>query len=203
MERLLLAFVLIGTTLVKAWVKQIVASSSFYKAGYTSCGSETETAYITLVERVTYSPSDCSLLIHYNQASLRQYFASHAIGEISDMSNCTDVNGHFAYTITVLNANCTNVKAYVKELLMEETHGLINGTVTCVSAGISTSANANLIEITTTPPTAARPTPLVIVQGGAFPVAPLVIPYQLDYEETAEYVEESVSSFESMFITSL
>uniref|UniRef100_A0A7I4YGI8 Lipocalin n=1 Tax=Haemonchus contortus TaxID=6289 RepID=A0A7I4YGI8_HAECO len=187
-------------SIVKAWVKQIVASSSFYKAGYTSCGSETFTAYVTLIQPETYTPRLCSLLHRMNRTAF-QFFASQGIGDFSEVK-CTDVNGHFAQTYTLLNANCTRVKTYLEERLSVN-NDFINGTFTCVPAGTSTSANANLIEITAPPPTAAKPTPFVIVPGGALPVAPVVIPYQSDYEETVEHVEESVSSFESMSITSL
>ncbi|XGW13812.1 hypothetical protein V3C99_000256, partial [Haemonchus contortus] len=190
-------------SIVNAWVKQIVASSSFYKTGYTSCGSETFTAYVTLVTRLTYGPSECSLMNRINRTTTHQFFASRGIGDFSDQK-CTDVNGHLAETCTLLNANCTRVKMYVKRRLSVN-NDFINGTFTCVPAGTSTSANANLIEITTTPPTTTTTTatPLVIVPGGALPVAPVVIPYQSDYEETAEHVEESASLFESMSITSL
>uniref|UniRef100_A0A7I4YGN2 Flo11 domain-containing protein n=1 Tax=Haemonchus contortus TaxID=6289 RepID=A0A7I4YGN2_HAECO len=149
-------------SIVKAWIKQIVASSSFYKVGYTSCGSETETAYVTIVLKETYSPSRRSF--HYNQ---------------------------------------TSVKAWLKLIPIHDKDD-INGTVTCVPAGTSTSANANLIEITAPPPpTTTTATPLVILPGGALPAAPVITPYQSDYEEIAEHVEETVSSFESMSITSL
>nr|CDJ98132.1 unnamed protein product [Haemonchus contortus] len=190
-------------TEVNAWVKQIVASSSFYKTGYTSCGSETFTAHVTLVTRLTYGPSECSLMNRINRTTTHQFFASRGIGDFSDQK-CTDVNGHLAETCTLLNANCTRVKMYLKWRLSVN-NDFINGTFTCVPAGTSTSANANLIEITTTPPptTTTTATPLVIVPGGALPVAPVVIPYQSDYEETAEHVEESASLFESMSITSL
>nr|CDJ85067.1 unnamed protein product [Haemonchus contortus] len=237
MERLLFAFVLIGTTLiqqysasvgnfsdlnctntdgyftwtfkltdancsiVKAWIKQIVASSSFYKAGYTSCGSETETAYVILILKETYSPSERSRLDDYNQTATQQSFASLGLGDLSDM-NVTDVDGHFAFTYTFSNANCTKVKAWVKQGMKKSVY-YSNATVTCVHTGTPTSGNENLIEITTPPPTAATPTPLVIAPDAALPVAPLVIPYQLDYEETAEHVEESVSSFESMSFMNL
>ncbi|VDO91250.1 unnamed protein product [Haemonchus placei] len=184
-------------SIVNAWVKQIVASSSFYKTGYTSCGSETFTAYVTLVTRLTIHS------VRYTSHTTHQFFASRGIGDFSDQK-CTDVNGHLAETCTLLNANCTRVKMYVKRRLSVN-NDFINGTFTCVPAGTSTSANANLIEITTTPPppTTTTATPLVIVPGGALPVAPVVIPYQSDYEETAEHVEESASLFESMSITSL
>ncbi|XGW13814.1 hypothetical protein V3C99_000256, partial [Haemonchus contortus] len=57
-------------SIVNAWVKQIVASSSFYKTGYTSCGSETFTAYVTLVTRLTYGPSECSLMNRINRTPI-------------------------------------------------------------------------------------------------------------------------------------
>uniref|UniRef100_W6NB10 Uncharacterized protein n=1 Tax=Haemonchus contortus TaxID=6289 RepID=W6NB10_HAECO len=157
MERLLLAFVLIGTTLVR---------------------------------------SICYLL--YDKA---MDIASHPLN-FSNL-NLTDVDGHFAYTFTLFNANCTNVKAWLKLIPIHDKDD-INGTVTCVPAGTSTSANANLIEITAPPPpTTTTATPLVILPGGALPAAPVITPYQSDYEEIAEHVEETVSSFESMSITSL
>nr|CDJ91086.1 unnamed protein product [Haemonchus contortus] len=190
-------------SIVKAWIKQIVASSSFYKAGYTSCGSETFTAYVTLVTDVTYSPWERYVLNHNTVTSTKQSFASHGLGDPSDL-NITEVDGHYAITFTVLNANCTKVKAWLKRRLNNH-KDFINGTSTCVPAGISTSSNANLIVITAPPPPPATTTatPLVMLPGGALPAVPVVIPYQLDYEETAEPVEESVSSFESMSIMNL
>nr|CDJ96074.1 unnamed protein product [Haemonchus contortus] len=248
MERLLFAFLLIGTTLiqqysasvgdfsdlnctntdgyftwtfkltdancsiVEAWVKQIVASSSFYKDGYASCG---DTAYVTLVVNEIYKSSARSWILGlFNGSQSPADIAE--FGYYSDL-NQTEVEGHLAYTFTITNANCSTVEYWIGLVVdgASAQEDFVNGTVTCVHAGhrtpwvvspppwAETSTNEMLIEIKTRPTTTTTATPLVVLPGGALPVAPVVIPYQLDYEETAEHVEESVSSFESMSITSL
>nr|CDJ98131.1 unnamed protein product [Haemonchus contortus] len=283
-------------SIVNAWVKQIVASSSFYKAGYTSCGSETFTAYVTLVTYTSWQPALKSQeLSLFNVTNARPYSAS--LGNFTDLhvfnvngflayaftftnANCsnvehwvrltvagnseikafangevdklatmggasarggalaggfqwspadiayngylsdisqTEAEGHLAYTFTYTNANCSNVEHSVALLVDGASAGedFVNGTVTCVHAGnrtpwvvspppwATTTTNDNLIEITSPPTTTTTATPLVIYPGGALPAAPVFIPYQSDYEETAEHVEESVSSFESMSIMGL
>ncbi|VDO22119.1 unnamed protein product [Haemonchus placei] len=169
-----------------------------------SCGRETFTAYVTLVCYTPWDPATKSIdLSLFNVTNAQPYSAS--LGNFTDL-HVINVNGSFAYAFTFTNANCSNVEHWVGLTVAgtSEFNYFTNGTVTCVPAETPTSGNENLIEITTTPPpTTTTPTPLVIVPGGALPAAPVVIPYQADYEETAEHVEESVSSFESMSITSL
>nr|CDJ98129.1 unnamed protein product [Haemonchus contortus] len=198
-------------SIVEAWVKQIVASSSFYKNGYASCG---DTAYVTLVVNENYNSSAISYMSYLNQSS--QSAAPIAeLGYLSDVYQ-TEAEGQLAYTFTFTNTNCSNVEHLI-ELQVDDSDNedFVNGTVTCVHAGNRTlwvvppppwataTTNDNLIEITSPPTTTTTATPLVIYPGGALPAAPVFIPYQSDYEETAEHVEESVSSFESMSITSL
>ncbi|VDO91374.1 unnamed protein product [Haemonchus placei] len=186
-------------SIVKAWVKQIVASSSFYKAGYTSCGSETETAYITLISEFPINASDFGTALKYFHYLLGVAENVHPpdVGNYTDL-HVTNIDGYFAYTLTFTNANCSIVKEWYDDVITGTVY-IHNGTFTCVHTGTPTLENENLIEIKTPPPTTTA-TPLVITPGGALPAAPLVIPYQSDYVETAELVEESVSSFESMSI---
>uniref|UniRef100_A0A7I4YEW9 Ig-like domain-containing protein n=1 Tax=Haemonchus contortus TaxID=6289 RepID=A0A7I4YEW9_HAECO len=198
-------------SIVEAWVKQIVASSSFYKNGYASCG---DTAYVTLVVNADYESAAIDVMSIMNQSQSPADIAYN--GYLSDISQ-TEAEGHLAYTFTYTNANCSNVEHSVALLVDGASAGedFVNGTVTCVHAGnrtpwvvspppwATTTTNDNLIEITSPPTTTTTATPLVTYPGGALPAAPVFIPYQSDYEETAEHVEESVSSFESMSIMGL
>nr|CDJ90841.1 unnamed protein product [Haemonchus contortus] len=204
-------------SIVKAWVNQIVNSSSFYQYGETSCGNGDVTAYVVLITYQKYMPADVDYdLSYFNQTHIQPYSAY--VGKFTDL-NCTNVDGFFSYTFTLLNANCTNAKAWVWDIVYNG-EDFLNGSVTCVHAGHpsipweptmtndpaspGTSTNNNLMEIKTPPTTTTTTaTPLVIYPGGALPVAPVVIPYQSDYEETVEHVEESVSSFKSMSIMNL
>uniref|UniRef100_A0A7I4YGF1 Lipocalin-5 1 n=1 Tax=Haemonchus contortus TaxID=6289 RepID=A0A7I4YGF1_HAECO len=246
MERLLFAFVLIGTTLacspvpepkekgkghdivyvtlvtnrtynpagintflsdfskteVRAWVKQIVASSSFYKAGYTSCGSETETAYVTLITGFPINGADSGTQLKYFPELLDFPENVHPpyVGNYTNL-HVTNIDGCLAYTLAFTNANCSIVKEWYDDVITTTVY-FNNGTFSCVHTGAPTSENENLIEIKTTPlPTTTTATPLVMLPGGA-PPAPVVISYQSDYEETAEHVE-GLSSLESMSIMNL
>uniref|UniRef100_W6NBM3 Uncharacterized protein n=1 Tax=Haemonchus contortus TaxID=6289 RepID=W6NBM3_HAECO len=131
-----------------------------------------------------------------------QYLHPPYPGNYTDL-HVTNVDGYFAYTFAITNSNCSNVKAWFNDIKVNGEKYFQNGNFTCVHTGTPTSENENLIETKTTPPpTKTTATPLVIVPGGALPAAPLVIPYQSDYEETAEHVEE-LSSFESISIMNL
>uniref|UniRef100_A0A7I4YHM7 Lipoprotein n=1 Tax=Haemonchus contortus TaxID=6289 RepID=A0A7I4YHM7_HAECO len=185
-------------SIVEMWIKQIVASSSFYKNGFSTCGSET--AYVTLVTKYPYNLSEVSEVSSnlLQKIQRTQRFLPH-VGNITN-PHATNVNGYIAYTFTFPDTNCTKVKRWMTVVRLNAlVYDLVNGNFTCIHTGTPTSANANLIEITTTPPPTTTTTPLVIVPGGALPVAPAVIPYQQAYEESAERLEE-FSSFESMSI---
>uniref|UniRef100_A0A7I4YFT6 C6 domain-containing protein n=1 Tax=Haemonchus contortus TaxID=6289 RepID=A0A7I4YFT6_HAECO len=181
-------------SIVKAWVNQIVNSSSFYKHGETSCSNGIEAVYVLLTTNQVYDAAlvDYDMEVVFNETHVKQYSAS--VGDFSDL-NCTNVDGMVAYTFTLLNANCTKAKEWVNQMVKINWTYLLNGTVTCGYTWTPASSNENLIEITTPAPTTTTAIPLVILPGGAL--------YQSDYEETVEHVEESVSSFESMPIMNI
>uniref|UniRef100_W6NI34 Uncharacterized protein n=1 Tax=Haemonchus contortus TaxID=6289 RepID=W6NI34_HAECO len=186
-------------SIVEMWIKQIVASSSFYKNGFSTCGSET--AYVILVTKYPYNLSDFSeVSSNLLQKIQRAQLLLPHFGNITNL-HLTNVNGYIAYTFTIPDTNCTKVKRWMNGVGVNAPQfDLTNGNFTCIHTGTPTSANANLIEITTKPPpTTTTATPLVIVPGGALPVAPAVIPYQQAYDDSAERLEE-FSSFESMSI---
>uniref|UniRef100_A0A7I4YHL2 Lipocalin n=1 Tax=Haemonchus contortus TaxID=6289 RepID=A0A7I4YHL2_HAECO len=108
-------------SIVKAWVKQIVASSSFYKAGYTSCskaacppapepkvkGKGHDIVYVNMQTNQTYDPAGVSqCLSNFSETKIQQYSAS--LGDFSDLK-CTDYQGFFAWTFTLTNASCSIV----------------------------------------------------------------------------------------------
>nr|CDJ88325.1 unnamed protein product [Haemonchus contortus] len=189
-------------SIVRAWVKQIVASSSFYKAGYTSCGSETETAYVTLITGFPINGADSGTQLKYFPELLDFPENVHPpyVGNYTDL-HVTNIDGCLAYTLAFTNANCSIVKEWYDDVITTTAY-FNNGTFSCVHTGAPTSGNENLIEIKATPlPTTTTATPLVMLPGGA-PSAPVVISYQSDYEETAEHVE-GLSLLESMSIMNL
>ncbi|VDO19972.1 unnamed protein product [Haemonchus placei] len=149
--------------------------------------------FIYLITNQTYNPAGVStFLSDFSQTKIQQYSAS--LGDFSDL-NCTDKDGYFAWSF---------VKAWLRQILKSSSF-YKDYAFECVRSGTTPAMWRSWVEMRTTtpPPTTTTATPLVILPGGALPVAPVIIPYQSDYEETEEHLEESVSSFESMSIMNL
>nr|CDJ92494.1 unnamed protein product [Haemonchus contortus] len=104
MERLLFAFVLIGTTLACSPVPEPKVK-----------GKGHDVVYVTLVTNKTYNPAGIStFLSDFSETKIQQYSAS--VGNFSDL-NCTNTDGYFTWTFKLTDANCTIVKAWVNQIV--------------------------------------------------------------------------------------
>uniref|UniRef100_W6NDJ1 Uncharacterized protein n=1 Tax=Haemonchus contortus TaxID=6289 RepID=W6NDJ1_HAECO len=117
MERLLLAFVLIGTTLACSPVPEPKVK-----------GKGHDIVYVTLVTNQTYNPAGISTFMSdFSETKIQQYSAS--VGNFSDL-NCTNMDGYFTWTFKLTDANCSIVEAWVKQIVASSSF-YKNGYATC------------------------------------------------------------------------
>uniref|UniRef100_A0A7I4YG75 Peptidase S1 domain-containing protein n=1 Tax=Haemonchus contortus TaxID=6289 RepID=A0A7I4YG75_HAECO len=139
MERLLFAFVLIGTTLACQPVPPPEKS-----------GRGHDTAYVTIVTDQPYNPSKIKQYLGYfPKTKIKQY--SRRLGDFSNLDS-TDVDGNFAFTFTIKHCVCAYVKQWVNQIVESSEH-YISGNAVCVKP-----ESPVMVETTTTARTTTRTT---------------------------------------------
>ncbi|VDO22103.1 unnamed protein product [Haemonchus placei] len=122
MDCLLLAFVLIGTTLACQPVPQ---PGSGVTHGH-------DTADVTIVTNQVYDSSKISQYMGYfPQTKIEEYSAP--LGYFSDLGN-TNSNGYFAFTFILTQCHCDEVRTWVNQIVASSNY-YTSGNVVCVPSG--------------------------------------------------------------------
>nr|CDJ91085.1 unnamed protein product [Haemonchus contortus] len=140
MERLLFAFALIGIALA---CQSVPRPGPGAKHGH-------DTAYVTIVTNQVYDLSKVAQYMGYfPQTKIQEYSAP--LGVFSNLGN-TDSNRYFAFTFTLKQCNCDEVRTWVNQIVASSNY-YTSGNVVCSPGG------PVIIEAPPAPPTTtAAPT---------------------------------------------
>ncbi|XGW13844.1 hypothetical protein V3C99_000274 [Haemonchus contortus] len=122
MDYLLFAFALIGSTLACQPVP--------HPTGPVSRGQQT--ADVTIVTNQAYDPSKVAQYMGYfPQTKIEEYSAP--LGVFSNLGN-TDSNGYFAFTFTLTQCHCDQVRTWVNQIVASSNY-YTSGNVVCNPGG--------------------------------------------------------------------
>ncbi|XGW13842.1 hypothetical protein V3C99_000273 [Haemonchus contortus] len=145
MDCLLFAFALIGSTLACQPVP--------HPSGSASRGQQT--ADVTIVTNQVYNPSKVSeYMSYFPQTKIEEY--SYPLGDFSNLGD-TDSNGYFAFTFTLTQCHCDQVRTWVNQIVASSNY-YTSGNVVCNPGG------PVIIEAPPAPPattTTAAPTKVI------------------------------------------
>ncbi|XGW13849.1 hypothetical protein V3C99_000274 [Haemonchus contortus] len=153
MDYLLFAFALIGTTLACQPVPKPNAGVSH---GH-------DTADVTIVTNQVYESSKVNEYMGYfPKTKIQEYSAP--LGVFSNLGN-TNSNGYFAYTFTLTQCHCDEVRTWVNQIVASSDY-YTSGNVVCVPSGPVVIQAPPAPPATTTTAAPANPNKNFIILGG-------------------------------------
>ncbi|VDO22099.1 unnamed protein product [Haemonchus placei] len=153
MDYLLFAFALIGSTLACQSVPKPSPKST----------RGTDTAYVTIVTNQVYNPSKVSEYMGYfPQTKIEEY--SYPLGDFSNLGD-TDSNGYFAFTFTLTQCHCDQVRTWVNQIVASSNY-YTSGNVVCNPGGPVIIEAPPAPPATTTTAAPAHANKVLIVRNG-------------------------------------
>uniref|UniRef100_A0A7I5E9W5 Translation initiation factor IF-2 n=1 Tax=Haemonchus contortus TaxID=6289 RepID=A0A7I5E9W5_HAECO len=153
MDYLLFAFALIGTTLA---CQPVPKPSAGVSHGH-------DTADVTIVTNQVYESSKVNEYMGYfPKTKIQEYSAP--LGVFSNLGN-TDSNGYFAFTFTLTQCNCDQVRTWVNQIVASSNY-YTSGNVVCNPGGPVIIEAPPAPPATTTTAAPANPNKNFVILGG-------------------------------------